>query len=329
MGWLKVCFYSSRDLVCGWPSLSSRPRIGFFDLSKKVSLLPSFAPTRPELLRRNIRLVHLIGRINKEVDFHLSSLRCPKEVKWDMRPRPQTRNPELGIEERSDSETLLACSGQPISGSWLRQLSRSPEPTVRARTAVSPQRQRVCRRRNPAAGVARRSQARGSAPRPPPLPTGSAAPSAPRSAQTEQPPLQCQQPQRRRRRERQWPGPRGSHQRRTARQAHSATPRPPPRLRGAAGDSVRLGAALRLRASRSAAAHKGPRTPGVRGLRPGTGQEQQRLRVSTPPLPGRPEPSPEQTRHMTAATQRPASSGTTSSAAPRPPAPEVALAAPR
>ncbi|MEJ1275857.1 hypothetical protein NN561_006756 [Cricetulus griseus] len=120
-----------------------------------------------------------------------------------------------------------------------------------------------------------------------------------------------------------------SHQRRTARQAHSATPRPPPRLRGAAGDSVRLGAALRLRASRSAAAHKGPRTPGVRGLRPGTGQEQQRLRVSTPPLPGRPEPSPEQTRHMTAATQRPASSGTTSSAAPRPPAPEVALAAPR
>lgn len=161
-----------------------------------------------------------------------------------------------------------------------------------------------------------------------PLPAGSAAPSAPGSAQTEQPPLQCQQPQRRRQRERQWPGPRGSRQRSTARQAHSATPRPPRCLRGTAGGCARRGAALRLGTSGSAAAHKGPRTPGVRGLRPGTGQEQQLSRVSTPPLPGLPEPLPEKTRHMTAATRRPASAGTARSAAPRPPAPKVALAAP-
>lgn len=166
-------------------------------------------------------------------------------------------------------------------------------------------------------------------PRASPLPDGSAAPSAPRSAQTEQPPLQCQQPQRRRRRERQWPGPRGSRQRRTARHAHSATPRPPRGLRGVAGGSAFLGTALGHRASRSAATHKGPRTPGVRELRPGTCQGKRRLRVSTPSLLGRPEPSPERARHMTAATQRPASAGVTSSAAPRPTAPGVALAAPR
>lgn len=198
---------------------------------------------------------------------------------------------------------------------------------MRARTAVSPQRPCVCRRRNPEAGVARCSQARGSAPRSP-LPARSAAPSAPGSAQTEQPPLQCQQPQRRRRRERQWPGPRGSRQRSTARQEHSVTPRLPRCLRGAAGRCERRGAAFRLRASRSAAAHKGPRTPGVRGLRPGTGQGQQLRRVSTPPLPGLPEPLREKTRHMTAATRRPASAGAARSAAPRPPAPKVAVAAP-
>lgn len=50
---------------------------------------------------------------------------------------------------------------------------------MRARTAVSPQRPRVCRRRNPAAGVARRSQTRGSAPRPPSRP---AVPPPPRRA---------------------------------------------------------------------------------------------------------------------------------------------------
>lgn len=50
---------------------------------------------------------------------------------------------------------------------------------MRARTAVSPQRPCVCRRRNPAAGVARCSQARGSAPRSPSRP---AVPPPPRRA---------------------------------------------------------------------------------------------------------------------------------------------------
>lgn len=235
----------------------------------------------------------------------------------------------IGDRERSDSETLLACSDQTISGSPAQAARAQPRANgAGAHRCLPPAAARVSPQEPGGGGGTAQSSPR-LRPAPPPLPDGSAAPSAPRSAQTEQPPLQCQQPQRRRRRERQWPGPRGSRQRRTARHAHSATPRPPRGLRGAAGGSALLGTALGHWASRSAATHKGPRTPGVRELRPGTGQGKQQLRVSTPALLGRPEPSPERARHMTAATHRPGSAGVTSSAAPRPTAPGVALAAPR
>lgn len=70
---------------------------------------------------------------------------------------------------------------------------------------------------------------------------------------------------------------------------------------------------------------------GLPGLRPGTGRETASRAASAArlPSPGGRNPSRSGPRHMTAATQRPASARAAHSAAPRPPAPGVARAAPR
>lgn len=156
----------------------------------------------------------------------------------------------------------------------------------------------ACRRGSRAAGGRRGRHGAGkpaAPPRAPPFSTaGRAAPSAPRSAQTEQPPLQCQQPQRRRR-ERQRLGPRGSRQRGTARRARTA------RARGHLAASGALRAVLRAPARRSDSRparlrprtkDRGHRAPGAAPRdRPGDGQPR-RVRC-TPALARRPEPEPE------------------------------------
>ncbi|XDA85023.1 hypothetical protein R6Z07F_014810 [Ovis aries] len=191
------------------------------------------------------------------------------------------------------------------------------------------------RRAAAGSGEARRRQPHGPAPRPPAR-AGRTAPSAPRAAQTEQPPLQCQQPQRqrrrRRRRERQRPGPRGSGPRGTARPGGRARPEPAAPFAASGARRPALRAPARRSDSKpapAAAAHKGPRTPGS-GDRPG-GTDHRAARPPRLRFPGgrSRSPNPSRPHHMTAATQRPARARAARSPAPRPPAPGVARAAPR
>lgn len=178
--------------------------------------------------------------INKQVAFHpsptpLLALDSPKRLSevggWSRRLGPGLRRAGIREEGPDPLQPLATRARTPLPPLPPKphpaprlpagRAPRSP-PSGRARVAAGAGRLAGGGRR--AAGAARRRQARGSAPRPP-RPDGRAAPSAPRSAQTEQPPLQCQQPQPRRQRERQRPGPRGSRQRGTARRARTARAR--------------------------------------------------------------------------------------------------------